>query len=139
MRLAMNALYALGNCVLGFYVHSWWFITMGAYYAVLAVTRFCVLQVKRKAGGDYEMELFAKKIAGVDIFEGHGSLLWEGSDIEALKAFNWQSQEHCVKNAQKIAVGNDDDTVVFAFFDHFEKGEEPLPLVPAAFGIGEHF
>ena len=64
MRLAMNALYALGNCVLGFYVHSWWFITMGAYYAVLAVTRFCVLQVKRKADGDYEMELFAKKIAG---------------------------------------------------------------------------
>ena len=37
---------------------------MGAYYAVLAVTRFCVLQVKRKADGDYEMELFAKKIAG---------------------------------------------------------------------------
>ena len=36
--------------------HSWWFITVGAYYVVLAMARFSVLQVKRKASGNYEIE-----------------------------------------------------------------------------------
>ena len=33
-RLAVNFSYAAGNCALGFLTHSWWFITVGAYYAV---------------------------------------------------------------------------------------------------------
>ena len=41
--LAFNAIYALGNCIIGFLTHSWWFITVGAYYTVLATTRFSVL------------------------------------------------------------------------------------------------
>ncbi len=63
--LAMNVAYALGNCIIGFLTHSWWFITVGAYYSVLAMTRFSVLQVKRKANGDYDMELFARRITGI--------------------------------------------------------------------------
>lgn len=63
--LALNIAYALGNCTIGFLEHSWWFITLGAYYTVLAVTRFSVLQVKRKAGGDYATELFARRITGI--------------------------------------------------------------------------
>lgn len=63
--LAVNILYALGNCAVGFSTHSWWFITVGAYYAVLAMARFSVLQVKRKAGGDYDTELFARRITGI--------------------------------------------------------------------------
>lgn len=63
--LAFNFLYALGNCVVGFYAHSWWFITMGAYYAILTVARFCVLQIKRKAAGDHSTEQFAKQITGI--------------------------------------------------------------------------
>jgi len=63
--LAINFVYALGNCVVGFLTHSWWFITVGAYYAVLAMARFSVLQVKRKAKGDHDVELFARRITGI--------------------------------------------------------------------------
>ncbi len=63
--LAINVAYALGNCIIGFLNPSWWFITVGAYYAVLAITRFSVLQVRRKANGDYDTELFARRITGI--------------------------------------------------------------------------
>ena len=63
--LTVNFVYALGNSVVGFLSHSWWFITVGAYYAVLAMARFSVLQVKRKAGGNYDTELFARRITGI--------------------------------------------------------------------------
>jgi hypothetical protein len=64
-RLLCNFLYALGNSAIGFLSHSWWFITVGAYYAVLAVARFSVLQVRRKARGDLDIELFARRITGI--------------------------------------------------------------------------
>lgn len=64
-RLALNFIYALGNCVIGFLNLSWWFITMGAYYAVLTVTRFSVLQISRKSDDNYDTELFARKITGI--------------------------------------------------------------------------
>ena len=63
--LAFNTAYALSNCIMGFLSHSWWFITVGAYYAVLAITRFSVLQIKRKASGIYDTELFARRITGI--------------------------------------------------------------------------
>ena len=62
---ALNVAYATGNCVIGFRLHSWWFITVGAYYTVLAATRFSVLEIKRRAGGDPDLELFAKRVTGV--------------------------------------------------------------------------
>lgn len=62
--LAFNVAYALGNCIIGFLAHSWWFITVGAYYTVLAITRFSVLQVRRKASGNYDTELFTRRITG---------------------------------------------------------------------------
>ena len=64
-RLALNFAYAIGNCAIGLLSHSWWFITVGAYYAVLAVARFSVLQVRRKARGDLDIELFAGRITGI--------------------------------------------------------------------------
>ena len=63
--LALNFAYALGNCTVGFLAHSWWFITVGAYYAVLATTRFSVLQIRRKAKGNYDTEFFARRITGI--------------------------------------------------------------------------
>lgn len=63
--LAVNFVYAIGNCAVGFLSHSWWFITVGAYYAVLAMARFSVLQVRRRAKGDYDTELFARRITGI--------------------------------------------------------------------------
>ena len=62
--LVFNAAYAFGNCIIGFLTHSWWFITVGAYYTVLAITRFSVLEVKLKASGNYDTELFARRITG---------------------------------------------------------------------------
>ncbi len=63
--IAFNIAYALGNCILGFLSYSWWFITVGAYYVVLTITRYSVLQVSSKANGDYDMELFARHITGI--------------------------------------------------------------------------
>lgn len=62
---AFNIVYALGNFGIGFLNHSWWFITVGAYYTVLATTRFSVLQIKRKANGNYDTEFFARRITGI--------------------------------------------------------------------------
>lgn len=63
--LIVNFVYAAGNCSVGFISHSWWFITVGAYYCVLAATRFSVLRVREKAKGNRETELFAKRITGI--------------------------------------------------------------------------
>ena len=65
ISLAFNVAYALGNCIIGFLTHSWWFITVGAYYAVLTVTRYSVLQIRRKANGKYDTELFERRITGI--------------------------------------------------------------------------
>ena len=65
ISLVFNFIYALGNCIIGFLAHSWWFITVGAYYVVLTITRYSVLQVKRKANGDYDAEFFARRVTGV--------------------------------------------------------------------------
>ncbi len=62
--LALNFAYAAGNCTVGFVVHSWWFITVGAYYTVLAVARFSVLNIQRKARGDVAAEGFAGRVTG---------------------------------------------------------------------------
>lgn len=63
--LVINFAYAISNCIIGFLTHSWWFITVGAYYTVLATTRFSVLQIRRKANGNYDTEHFARRITGV--------------------------------------------------------------------------
>ncbi len=65
LGLAFNFIYGAGNCAIGFTVHSWWFITVGAYYLVLATTRFSVIRVKQKANGNRDEEMFAKRITGI--------------------------------------------------------------------------
>ena len=62
---ACNFVYALGNSAVGFFTHSWWFVTVGAYYTVLALTRFSVLQVKRKARGNHVAERLARRLTGI--------------------------------------------------------------------------
>lgn len=63
--LACNFVYALGNCTIGFLAHSWWFITVGAYYAVLTVARFSVLQIQRRADRHCDIEDTARRITGI--------------------------------------------------------------------------
>lgn len=62
--LGVNLTYAVGNCVIGFLSHSWWFITVGAYYAVLSSARFCVLKTAQRSGAHPETEAFAKRTTG---------------------------------------------------------------------------
>lgn len=63
--LVFNIAYAIGNCTLGFLNSSWWFITVGVYYAVLAVTRYSVLQIKRKANSNPDTEVLARRVTGI--------------------------------------------------------------------------
>ncbi len=65
VSLVFNTVYALINCAVGLFAHSWWFITLGAYYVVLTVTRYNVLLIGRKAQGNYNAELFARRFTGV--------------------------------------------------------------------------
>lgn len=64
LNLLFNSAYAVGNCAIGFITHSWWFITLGAYYLILSLSRFSVLEVKRRSNSNLELEQFAKKITG---------------------------------------------------------------------------
>ena len=63
--LLFNFAFAVGHCALGFAWHSWWYITLGSYYALLSIMRFSSLQVKRKSKGDRELEKFVKRITGI--------------------------------------------------------------------------
>ena len=63
--LAFNFAYAVGNCIIGFLAHSWWFITVGAYYTVLTTTRFSVLQISRKTNSNYDTAFFARRTTGI--------------------------------------------------------------------------
>ena len=59
--LLINFLYAAGNCSIGFLTHSWWVVTVGACYAILAITRFAVLQIQRND----DAEVFVKRVTGI--------------------------------------------------------------------------
>ncbi len=65
INLAISTAFGIFHCFLGFSQHSWWFMTLGAYYLVLSLARLSVLQVQRRAGGDREIEVFARKITGI--------------------------------------------------------------------------
>ncbi len=43
LKFIVNFIFAIYNCVLGIVSHSWWFITVGAYYVVLSVMRSAVI------------------------------------------------------------------------------------------------
>ena len=63
--LSVNFIYAVGNCVIGFIAHSWWFITVGAYYSVLTTTRFSVLKIEQNAKKVSETADFVRRMTGI--------------------------------------------------------------------------
>ena len=65
ISLLINLLYAIGNCVIGLLTHSWWFITAGAYYAVISAARFCVVYTEQKAENKPDAGYFARRVTGV--------------------------------------------------------------------------
>lgn len=65
VSLAFNLVYALSHTAVGVWVYSWWFVTLGAYYAVLAGARFAVLRISRRAAADRAAEYSAEKLTGI--------------------------------------------------------------------------
>ena len=65
VSLMINLLYAVGHCALGLQMHSWWFITVGIYYAVLSAARFCVVSTAKKADRKPNAGSFARRITGI--------------------------------------------------------------------------
>lgn len=61
VSLTINMIYAIGNSVIGFFTKSWWFITVGAYYGVVATTRFAILRTEQKGS----TEIFVKRVTGI--------------------------------------------------------------------------
>ena len=64
LGLLMNLAYAAVNVTLGTVNRSWWLITLGAYSVVLGVMRLANVLIRRKAGGDFAEELFARRFSG---------------------------------------------------------------------------
>ena len=65
LSLFINLAYAFYNAAIGFYTHSWWFVTLFLYFSVLSVTRFSLLRIKNKSAEDFSLELFAEKFTGI--------------------------------------------------------------------------
>lgn len=63
--LFINLAYAVYNAAIGFYTHSWWFVTLFLYFSVLSVTRFSLLRIKYKSSGNLSLEIFAEKFTGI--------------------------------------------------------------------------
>ncbi len=64
-RFIINLVFAMYNCVLGLSSHSWWFITVGAYYVVLSVMRVAVIAFSAK---DRKNEKFIMRFSGYMLF-----------------------------------------------------------------------
>ena len=48
VSLLFNMVYSAYHIIFGIAVHSWWFFTIGIYYAILSIVRFVVLRHKGK-------------------------------------------------------------------------------------------
>lgn len=65
LSLLCNLLFAVGHCAVGFWTGSWWFVTLGAYYTILSVARFCLMRMYHHAPSDENNGPFVQKVTGV--------------------------------------------------------------------------
>jgi len=66
LSLVFNITYGLGNAVLGILSHSWWFLTVAAYYIILSIMRFAVvLYEKKNRRRNRQNEIFIKRFSGL--------------------------------------------------------------------------
>ena len=63
--VVINSVWAFSNCFIGYYLHSWWFVSIGLYYLVLSIMRFSVLRIKRLSNGNLQAEFVAKRLTGI--------------------------------------------------------------------------
>ncbi len=64
LKLSLNLLMAVGNSALGLFTHSWWFVTVGIYYAVLSTAHFCILRISERPETDSVTDSFVRKVTG---------------------------------------------------------------------------
>lgn len=65
IAFVINVTYGLGNAVIGFAAHSWWFLTVSAYYIILSIMRFALVISEKQSKTDYnEIGAFAKRFSG---------------------------------------------------------------------------
>lgn len=65
ISLFMNIAYGIGNAVIGFINHSFWFLTASAYYIILSIMRFAlIISDKRNNSEDNETGIFVKRFSG---------------------------------------------------------------------------
>ena len=61
----INVAYGVANGVFGAVTHSWWFLTMSAYYIILSVMRYAVVSYELKHRGAHSQnEIKIKRFAG---------------------------------------------------------------------------
>lgn len=65
--LALNMVYALGNCALGLATPSYWFITAGAYYIILSVMRFAAVRSAKKSEGNFIMRFCGAMLLAMSV------------------------------------------------------------------------
>ena len=61
MSLAANIAFAVYHGVIGVTSHSWWFITLSAYYVLLSVMRFAILRMPQ----DQDSGRFIRRFTGI--------------------------------------------------------------------------
>jgi len=65
ISLFMNIAYGIGNAVIGFINHSFWFLTVSVYYIILSIMRFAlIISDKRNNSEDNETGIFVKRFSG---------------------------------------------------------------------------
>ena len=87
--LAYNALYAAFQLFTGIYYRSAWYLSIAAYYTLLAIMRFSILHYSRahKAGNDLESEYKRFRFCGI-------MLLIMNSALSAITFYiTWKNQE----------------------------------------------
>lgn len=69
IAFALNLLYALGHCVLGVINLSLWFISMCAFYGILATMRFSAILCgyKNRLASSVDTEYFVMKLSGISL------------------------------------------------------------------------
>ncbi|MBE6800786.1 MAG: hypothetical protein E7529_06235 [Ruminococcaceae bacterium] len=64
LSLGFNLAYGIYNGIIGFSSHSWWLITLCAYYIILGVTRFGVLIFNEKNKNQVASDRFIMRFTG---------------------------------------------------------------------------
>lgn len=65
LSLILNLIFSFYNGAIGIINHSWWFITLSAYYIILSVMRFEILLSTRKEINQPVSELFIMRFTGI--------------------------------------------------------------------------